>query len=135
MTTIASLPITERHAVALPYGRRAPAVARHITERWLKTTDQPDRVADAVLVVSELVTNAVLHTRDSCLLTLTLSGGQLDIAVADHGEELPDLHARAGGGQRGGFGMEIVSQLGEQVRVVPALGGKTVHVQLGLEEG
>ncbi|MET9503532.1 ATP-binding protein [Streptomyces sp. NPDC006622] len=135
MSTIASVPVTGRRAVALPCGQRAPAVARHITERWLKTADRPDRIADAVLIVSELVTNAVRHTHDSCLLTLTVQGGHLDIAVADHSEELPDLHARASAGDHGGFGMEIVCRLGARVWVVPALGGKTVHVLLGLETG
>ncbi|USQ86229.1 ATP-binding protein [Streptomyces phaeoluteigriseus] len=135
MTTIAAPPVTQRHAVTLPCGRRAPAVARHIAERWLNTADRPDRVADAVLIVSELVTNAVRHTHESCLLTLTVRGGQLDIAVADHSEELPDLHAWASAGEHGGFGMEIVRRLGAQVRVVPALGGKTVHVLLWLDTG
>ncbi|MEU1039122.1 ATP-binding protein [Streptomyces sp. NPDC005551] len=110
-------------------------MARHITERWLKTADRPDRIADAVLIVSELVTNAVRHTGDSCLLILTVQGQQLDIAVADHSEELPDLGSRAGAGDHGGFGMDLVCRLGEQVRVVPALGGKTVHVLLRLETG
>ncbi|MFF1546615.1 ATP-binding protein [Streptomyces sp. NPDC058291] len=135
MPTVVSLPATRRRAVALPCGRRAPAVARHITERWLETADRPDRVADAVLIVSELVTNAVRHTQEPCLLTLTVQGAQWDIAVADHSEELPDLHARAGAGAHGGFGMEIICRLGGEVRIVPALGGKTVHVLLWLETG
>jgi anti-sigma regulatory factor (Ser/Thr protein kinase) len=79
MVTIASPPVPSRHAVALPRGLHAPAVARRVTERWLKCADRPDRVEDAVLVVSELVTNPVRHTRDSCRLTLTLCDGHLDI--------------------------------------------------------
>jgi anti-sigma regulatory factor (Ser/Thr protein kinase) len=110
-------------------------VARRITERWLRAADQPDRVADAVLIVSELITNAVRHTQGSCLLILTAQDGRLDIAVADHSEELPDLHARVGAGDHGGFGLEIVGRLGGQVRIVPALGGKTVHVLLGPDPG
>ncbi|MGW7263372.1 ATP-binding protein [Streptomyces sp. NPDC054842] len=133
MSTIASPPVMQRHTVSLPCGRHAPAVARRITERWLRAADQLDRVADAVLIVSELITNAVRHTRGSCLLTLTVQDGRLDIAVADHSEELPDLHARAGAGDHGGFGLQIIGRLGGQMRIVPALGGKTVHVLLGAE--
>ncbi|MEV5317430.1 ATP-binding protein [Streptomyces sp. NPDC052687] len=133
MPATASQPATAQHVVALPNGLRAPAVARRIAERWLKATEPADHVEDAVLVVSELVTNAVRHTHDSCRLTLTVHGGQLDIAVADHSEDLPDLRRQSPGDERGGFGMDIIRQLGGQVTVVPAIGGKTVHVLLELE--
>ncbi|GHG36559.1 ATP-binding protein [Streptomyces zaomyceticus] len=116
-------------ALALPWGLRSPAVARRIAARWLEAVDC-DRTADAVLVVSELVTNAVRHTRGPCLLTLTDDGECLDIAVTDHSEELPDVHRPASGDQRGGFGLEIMRHVGDSVRVVPRLGGKTVHVAL-----
>ncbi|USQ85921.1 ATP-binding protein [Streptomyces phaeoluteigriseus] len=133
MPATASPPAPAQHVVALPYGLHAPAVARRIAERWLKATEPADHVDDAVLVVSELVTNAVRHTHDSCRLTLTGEGGHLDIAVADHSEDLPDMPVHASGDERGGFGMDIVRQLGGQVTVVPAIGGKTVHVLLELE--
>ncbi|MFD9431745.1 ATP-binding protein [Streptomyces sp. NPDC060002] len=119
-------------AVALPHSRRAPSVARQVSERWLKATDPVDRVPDAVLVVSELVTNAVRHTCGPCTLTLTVRDGRLDIAVADHSEELPELRRRSDGDERGGFGMGVIRGLGGQIRLVPAIGGKTVHVLLDL---
>jgi anti-sigma regulatory factor (Ser/Thr protein kinase) len=133
MPATASVPAMAQHVVALPKGLRAPAVARHIAERWLKATEPSDHVEDAVLVVSELVTNVVRHTHDSCRLTLTVQEGQLDIAVTDHSEDLPDLRQQTTGDEHGGFGMGIVRQLGGQVTVVPAIGGKTVHVLLELE--
>ncbi|MFF0598113.1 ATP-binding protein [Streptomyces antibioticus] len=138
MSTTTS-PRTAQYAVELPHTRQAPSIARHASEDWL-TENEPvdpghgdgvpdDRVADAVLVVSELVTNAVRHTQDPCLLTLTLEDGLLDIAVADHSEDLPDLHD-ARGDERGGLGMDVIRGLGGRIRLVPALGGKTVHVLL-----
>ncbi|MFF3333529.1 ATP-binding protein [Streptomyces sp. NPDC002888] len=132
MSITTSPPTTAQYAVALPHNRRAPSIARHVSERWLKATDPVDRVTEAVLVVSELVTNAVRYTSDPCTLTLTVRDGQLDIAVADHSEELPDLSRHAGGDEHGGFGMGVIQGLGGQIRLVPALGGKTVHVLLEL---
>lgn len=62
MSATAPSPTAPRHAVDLPRGLHTPAVARHITQRWLETADQTHRLDDAVLIVSELVTNAVRHT-------------------------------------------------------------------------
>ncbi|WP_329286769.1 ATP-binding protein [Streptomyces sp. NBC_00691] len=121
-----------RLVVALPWGLRTPAAARRIAVRWLEETECT-RTADVVLVVSELVTNAVRHTRGPCLLTLTEDGESLDIAVTDYSEDMPDVHRPAGGDQRGGFGLEIMHHLGDSVRVVPRIGGKTVHVALRVQ--
>ncbi|MBM9617314.1 ATP-binding protein [Streptomyces zhihengii] len=132
MTVTDLAPDPTRHAVALPRGRHSPAVARRITARWLAVTTGGAPAADAVTIVSELVTNTVRHTRGSCVLTLTVRAGLLDIAVADDSEALPELHRRTAGGERGGFGLEIVRGLGGVITVVPRLGGKTVHVALRL---
>lgn len=116
-------------AVALPYGPYAPHIARHIAARWLADeADPPSRRRDAVLIVSELVTNAVRHTRQPCTLTLTLRGNELDIAVADHSEMLPDTPTTRG--EHGGYGIALVQGLGGRIKVVPELGGKTVHAAL-----
>ncbi|MFF2776041.1 ATP-binding protein [Streptomyces sp. NPDC058052] len=115
--------------VALPGGLRSPATARRIAAGWLEAAACA-RTADAVLIVSELVTNAVRHTRGPCLLALAERGGSLDIAVTDRGEAMPEIQRPAGGDHRGGFGLEIMHHLADSVRVVPRVGGKTVHVSL-----
>ncbi|GGX56682.1 ATP-binding protein [Streptomyces fructofermentans] len=132
MSITASPPRTARYSVALPHTPHAPSLARRASEEWLRDADPFDRVTDAVLVVSELVTNAVRHTGDDCRLTLTVRDGELDIAVADHSEEFPDMHRNGGGDEHGGFGMDVIRRLGGRIRLVPALGGKTVHVLLDL---
>ncbi|MEU9865538.1 ATP-binding protein [Streptomyces sp. NPDC047971] len=153
MTTTAPppAPTVPRQVVALPCSPHSPAVARRVTARWLEAADYA-RTADAVLIVSELVTNAVRHTDGPCELTLTAHHGTVDIAVTDHSEDLPDLPdlpdlsalpdlrrtpggvaAGAGGGRgarQGGLGLEIVRRLGAAITVVPRLGGKTVHAAL-----
>ncbi|MEU6485451.1 ATP-binding protein [Streptomyces sp. NPDC046887] len=114
---------------ALSGDRRAPAAARRATARLLARAGWGrQRTADAVLIVSELVTNAVRHAPGPCRLTLTERAGVLDIAVADTGEELPQRWTHAG--ERGGFGLVLIERLGGRLTVVPALGGKTVRVRL-----
>ncbi|MGW2835419.1 ATP-binding protein [Streptomyces sp. NPDC001286] len=135
MPAIALSPTAARHAVDLPRGLHTPAVARRITQRWLETAEQTGRIEDAVLIVSELVTNAVRHTGAACRLALSLQDGQLDIAVADHSEALPEIDRHAGRTTCGDFGLNIIEQLGGGVTVVPGLGGKTVHVVLRLRPG
>ncbi|MHB1533401.1 MAG: ATP-binding protein [Acidimicrobiales bacterium] len=44
---------------------------------------------DAVLVASELATNAVLHARSQFTVTLTCDDGELTVEVADHNPRLP----------------------------------------------
>lgn len=117
--------------VALPYGLHTPRVARQITARWLAARGVPaSRMGNVVLVVSELVTNAVRHTHEPCTLQLTWHGGRLDVAVADHGEMLLDRSGTPG--ERGGFGLLLIEGLGGRIKTVPALGGKTVHATLPL---
>ena len=48
--------------LVLPGTVEAPSVARNALRRWMDGLDCPDEsVEDAVLVVSEVVTNAVVH--------------------------------------------------------------------------
>ncbi|MFJ9543016.1 ATP-binding protein [Streptomyces sp. NPDC101225] len=119
--------VVSRHVVALPRGLHAPRMARRAVARWAARCPLAC-TADVTLIVSELVTNVVRHTDCSCVLTLTLYEKQMDIAVADHSEELPQTDSLPG--EQGGFGLALVGGLGGRVTVVPALGGKTVHVTL-----
>ncbi|MFE0652547.1 ATP-binding protein [Streptomyces sp. NPDC059534] len=135
ITTTVSAPAATRHSLGLPYNWRTPATARRVAARWLAGNGgRPDRTEDAVLIVSELVTNAVRHTRGPCVLTLTIRETLLDIAVADQSEELPQTSWDAPLDERGGLGFRLIRGLGGRIKVVPALGGKTVHVVLGLED-
>ncbi|WP_328443506.1 ATP-binding protein [Streptomyces sp. NBC_00386] len=140
VTTAAPAPLTDptrspspvadhQLTVALPYGLRTPQVARQITARWLAAYVAPaSRMCNVVLIVSELVTNAIRHTREPCTLKLTLHGSRLDVAVADHGETLPETSSTPG--EHGGFGLPLIEGLGGRITTVPALGGKTVHATL-----
>ncbi|WP_432017735.1 ATP-binding protein [Streptomyces hydrogenans] len=135
-TTTVSAPAATRHSIALPFDWRAPATARHLAARWLEDTQgRPGRIEDAVLIISELITNVVRHARGPCVLTVTSHGSLVDIAVADESEELPQTSGDAPVDEPGGLGYPLIRGLGGQIKVVPALGGKTVHVVLDLDPG
>ncbi|MEU5919088.1 ATP-binding protein [Streptomyces sp. NPDC004288] len=135
-TTTVSVSTATRHSIALPFDWRAPAIARHLAARWLEDSPGlPRRTEDALLIVSELVTNAVRHTRGPSVLTLTRHGTVVDIAVADESEELPQTAWDAPLDEPGGLGFPLIRGLGGRIKVVPALGGKTVHVAFDLDPG
>ncbi|MEV8007260.1 ATP-binding protein [Streptomyces parvus] len=91
---------------------------------------------DAELVVSELLTNAVLHARrgDSVRVTVTRLGeGRVRVAVVDLSRDRPTTRA-AGDDQESGRGLDIVEVLsGGQWGVDPLPWGKRVWALLGPE--
>ncbi|MCI0386101.1 ATP-binding protein [Streptomyces sp. CNQ085] len=85
---------------------------------------------DVLLVVSELVTNAVRHTSGPLTLYLAFSGGRVQVAVRD-GDPTPPSPRRAdldGGG--GGFGWSIVERIADRLSVHPLPDGKEIHAFL-----
>ncbi|MEU4067060.1 ATP-binding protein [Streptomyces wedmorensis] len=91
-----------------------------------------DHVDLAKLVVSELVTNAVLHTAGPCRLVLELRRGTLEISVFDRA--VAALVPRGHDPRRiGQHGLEIVVAVCESVTVEPAPDGKRVRALLSLQ--
>ncbi|MEU7029060.1 ATP-binding protein [Streptomyces sp. NPDC046275] len=85
----------------------------------------------ALLVVSELVTNAVKHAPGPLRLELALREGTLEISVCDGSTAGPVL--RAPDPERiGGHGMEIVAALCRYVVTEPTAHGKRVTAVLGV---
>ncbi|MFJ6718639.1 MULTISPECIES: ATP-binding protein [unclassified Streptomyces] len=82
---------------------------------------------DVLLVVSELVTNAVRHAPGPITLELALLPDGIEISVGDSSPGLP--YSRTPD-RTGGRGWPIVRGLARRVRVVPRRDGKTVHAEL-----
>ncbi|MGG8407080.1 ATP-binding protein [Streptomyces sp. 12297] len=118
-------------------GRRAAAEARHAALGFLTAPEQgrpalePFAVDSALLVISELVTNAVRHTPGPCALDLRLRPDGVDIDVTDpsSAEPTPRQPGRQG---EGGWGWHLVNRLGTDIRIRHhGVGyGKTVHVRV-----
>lgn len=108
------------------------AVERAVTERC-RTTHTPcdqDALGDALLVASELMTNAILHGGGVTDFRVDVVDTDVSVSVSDRSDRLPvprnaaDLRRR----QRiGGHGWPIVCRLARDVRVfeLPA-GGKCI---------
>jgi Histidine kinase-like ATPase domain len=63
---------------------------------WLQAVDCPEEVKqDAVLVVSELVTNAITHTASAPRMAADYDDGRLRVAVEDHDPRQPTILAPA----------------------------------------
>lgn len=101
---------------------------------WLPAATPGQRAAaeDALLVVSELVTNACLHAGGPEELCLVNAGTLLRVEVADHGAGEPLLQTTRRAGRPGGHGMFIVQRLclAWGTNRVPVTGRKTVWVEL-----
>ncbi|MEU9146686.1 ATP-binding protein [Streptomyces sp. NPDC048349] len=107
------------------------AEAREAAVAFLRHHAQPaDRTFhdDVLLVVSELVTNAVRHAPGPFTLELGPVPGGIEITVRDTSSRLP--HPRTPD-LTGGRGWNIIRTLARRVRVVPCPGGKAVHAELG----
>ena len=63
---------------------RAPSIARRALGTWLAAVHCPEYVvADALLLVSELVTNAVVHARSASIVLAVFDDDRLRIEVHD----------------------------------------------------
>lgn len=92
----------------LPRDRSAPATARRHVEHRAAALP-PDARRSALLLVSELVSNAVLHGKGRILLSIAMSGARCRIEVSDEGGGRPQQ--RADPGPEGGWGLRLVAAL------------------------
>ncbi len=113
-------------AHVVPAERDAVRPAREFTDATLREWGLPDEARyDAMLVVSELVTNAIVHGAAPVELRLRLSSNQLLVDVRDAASSLP-LVRDAGPDARNGRGLHIVDTLSERWGTRPTPEGKSV---------
>lgn len=94
----------------------APQTARRWVERELETMERAELADAAVLGVSELVTNAVLHVRSSIVVRVVDVDARIRIEVYDHAPRPPDGHPVVVPGARDnestiGRGLQIVDSI------------------------
>ncbi|WP_431683468.1 ATP-binding protein [Kitasatospora sp. KL5] len=86
---------------------------------------------DALLVISELVTNSVHHTHGPGSLHLANGPGGLDVDVSDTSRLLPQPRFAEPGTALDGRGLALVAALCDTVSVtLDTASGKTVHAHL-----
>ncbi|WP_405827614.1 MULTISPECIES: SpoIIE family protein phosphatase [unclassified Streptomyces] len=104
--------------------------ARRFTARTLRTWGVEEELDAALLVVSELVTNAIAHTQGEVGMDLTLSADRLRIAVNDASPRSPVKPAWVSWESTGGRGLLIVDATTMAWGSVPLSGGKQVWAEI-----
>ena len=108
---------------------RSPALARRMVRDVLTDRHLLHLAENAMIVVSELATNAVRHARSGVAVTLTSTPGGIRITVTDSSGQLPFVH-RAAPGDRAGRGLQLVDQLTNRWGVALGPAGKAVWAEL-----
>lgn len=111
--------------VTLPPDTESPRRARHFVRDLLIEDNLADTLDIVTLLVSEVVTNAVLHARSEVTLTVRRDGAAVRVEVADHSMAkaapqpvTPDSTT--------GRGMHLVEELADAWGTQPAPDGKIV---------
>jgi anti-sigma regulatory factor (Ser/Thr protein kinase) len=104
---------------------RAVTDARHLLTQQLEQWDC-GRIEDAVLVFSELATNAVKHAGGATNIVVAVGDETLRIEVSDDTHIEPTVRHDA----PGGFGLRIVAELGDRWGWSQTRRGKVVWCEL-----
>lgn len=106
-----------------------PAARRFVRARLI---DGASDVETATLLVSEVVTNAILHARTAITLTVDELGTVAHIGVHDGSPVQPRLHAFSPTSATG-RGLRLLDRLARRwgVDADPATGGKVVWFEVG----
>ncbi|MFJ9850637.1 SpoIIE family protein phosphatase [Streptomyces sp. NPDC101150] len=106
--------------------------ARRFTARTLRSWQVTQEMDVALLVVSELVTNAIAHTQGEVRLDLTLAADRLRIAVNDASPRAPVKPVSVDWEATGGRGLLLVEAMSVSWGSVPLSGGKQVWSEVAL---
>ena len=103
---------TPRAESELPISREAPALAREFLRAASCTEHHNEVLEDAVLLVSELVTNSILHGGPPVVVAIDCDVESLRVRVRDGSSELP-APREAKRVDVGGRGLAIVANLSD----------------------
>ena len=119
--------------VRLPAGPIAAPEARSRVRAVIRAWDVPVDPGVAVLLTSELVTNAIRHEADETVtLAITCPCAQLRIDVHDTSRLLPVL-MEVPAAAEAGRGLMLVAALSDQWGVYPTPAGKAVYFTLAFQ--
>lgn len=107
--------------------------ARVWSEPVLRTWGMNGSTSSALIVISELVTNAIVHGHDPIEVSMTCRDGSVRVAVSDGGG---GAVAPADPAERevGGHGLHLVEAMSLAWGVDDTPAGKTVWADLGLDD-
>ena len=116
---------TPRAELELPVSREAPARAREFLRVSTCAEQHSAVVDDAVLLVSELVTNSVLHGGPPVVVAVDCDEATLQVRVRDGSPALPAPRDAAHGDENG-RGLALVAEMSADWGVDTEKNGKHV---------
>lgn len=125
------MPETVRVVTSLPPNDHSAAQGRRFVRKVLLSCALPHVVDTAVLLASELITNAVLHGRSEVELTVEITGAGVKVSAADMNSRMPVMQS-ADEHALDGRGIAIVNLLASSWGVTSTDDGKIVWFCLEL---
>lgn len=104
--------------------------ARRFSARTLRSWDVVAEADTVLLVVSELVTNALVHTQGAVRVDLTLAADRLRVSVNDSSPRAPAKPVVVDWEATGGRGLFLVEAMSTAWGSVPVGGGKQVWSEI-----
>jgi anti-sigma regulatory factor (Ser/Thr protein kinase) len=111
---------------SFPPEPRSVGDARRFVQTTFRGLAADDALDTAVLLTSELVTNAVLHACSIVQVVLTNPRGALRAAVSDTSPHMPVIKPGSGSSGESGRGLQLIDRLAETWGVESGHPGKTV---------
>lgn len=109
-------------------------VARRFVRERLTAWEATDHLIDALVITSELVTNAVLHARTAMVLKLEVRGGTVRVEVHDENPRVPVM-APCPPDATSGRGLALVVSLSTSWGIEQQEHGKVVWAEVGPSAG
>ncbi|GAA2641113.1 hypothetical protein Adu01nite_08770 [Paractinoplanes durhamensis] len=129
------LPSAERMTLSLPAEPESPSLARNLITEACLSWELPGLLHPARLVMSELVTNAIEHTRAAISVSVCRRGAGVHLTVSDTDPALPTMRkpARPRPGRPlddRGRGLRVVTATADAWGALPTKTGKIVWATL-----
>jgi anti-sigma regulatory factor (Ser/Thr protein kinase) len=117
------------HETTLNWERSSPGRARRLLEAWFGSSLEPSELDTAKLLVTELVTNAMVHGEGTITLRSGLDDDQLMVEVIDEGSGFEVPAGPPPLDDSGGWGLQLVATKASRWGVFEG----TTHVWFALE--
>jgi len=114
---------------SFPASTSSIALARNAVSDRLAGVAAATVVDDVRLMVSELVTNAIVHARSACTVTLRIDDAGIRVEIGDGCPQAPTIR-RPAPGEPHGRGLLIIESLADRWGVDTGDTGKTVWFEL-----
>ena len=121
--------VVAEQSLALPPAETSPRAARDWVSDALDDWGDRERRHAVVLLVSELVTNAVVHARSTVTLQLAVEAGEVHVEVHDESPDRPTTRSQQSD-RPGGRGLFLLDSLAAEWGVEPGEVGKSVWFRI-----